>query len=224
MGHAAYRGVRGRLGHADLTAGSACLVRALERMGVRFEVTGLDVTEAHGGPVVFVCNHMSALETQVLPGIIGHERPLTFVIKASLMRYPIFRRVLGAFDPIIVSRTDPRADLAHVLQEGGRKLEAGVSVIIFPQAHRSDGFVAEGFGTLGMRLARRAGVPMVPVALSTRAWSRGRWVEDMGWIDPALPVRFSFGPPIPVGTDPAKAHRDVADYIAARIAEWDASP
>jgi 1-acyl-sn-glycerol-3-phosphate acyltransferase len=220
MGRAGYLATRGRLTSAGLSDGSACLVRALERVGVRFEVTGLEAVRGHAGPVVFVGNHMSALETQAMPGILGRDHPVTFVTKASLMKYPVFRDVLGAFDPIVVSRTDPRADLTHVLKEGGRKLEGGTSVIIFPQAHRSDGFVPEAFGTLGMRLARRTGVPMVPVALSTGAWGRGKWVEDLGWINPALPVRFAFGAPITVDGDPAEAHRAVVDFIGSHMEAW----
>lgn len=219
-GRAAHRAKRGCLDHAGLADGSACLKRALERVGVRFQVTGLEALANRQGPVVFVGNHMSAMETQVMPGIIGRDHPVTFVTKASLMGYPVFKHVLGAFDPIIVSRTDARADLVHVLQEGARRLEAGISVIIFPQAHRADGFNPETFGTLGMRLARRTGVPMVPVALDTSAWGRGKWKEDMGWIDPSLPVRFAFGDPVEIGADQTAAHRAVVDFIAARLAEW----
>jgi 1-acyl-sn-glycerol-3-phosphate acyltransferase len=190
-------------------------------VGVRVEITGAEALAAGEGPYVFVCNHMSAMETQVLPGIIGLARPLTFVTKGSLMRYPVFSRVLGAFDPIVVSRTDPRSDLRHVLEMGKSKLEAGISVIIFPQARRTDDFDPEAFGTMGLRLARAAGVPMVPIALRTGAWGRGRWVEDLGMIDPTKTVRFAIGAPIPVGDDGPAAHRAVAAFIAERVTTWD---
>jgi 1-acyl-sn-glycerol-3-phosphate acyltransferase len=40
---------------------------ALENVGVRFEITGLDNLKSFEGPAVFIANHMSTLETFVLP-------------------------------------------------------------------------------------------------------------------------------------------------------------
>lgn len=221
--NAALKAVRGRLTYDGLMRGSGCIVRALERAGVRFHVQGDAVLAKGEGPYVFVCNHMSAMETQVLPAIVGRTRPVTFVVKPSLMRYPIFKHVLGTFDPIVVTRTDPRADLRHVLTAGKQKLEAGVSVIIFPQARRSEDFDPEAFGSMGMRLAKAAKVPMVPIALATNAWGRGAWVEDMGPIDPSKPVRFAIGEPVDVGEDASASHRQVTAFIADHLASWSGS-
>ena len=41
-------------------------------------------------PVIFIGNHMSTLETFVLPWIILPHRPLTFVVKRELLGYPLF--------------------------------------------------------------------------------------------------------------------------------------
>lgn len=217
---AALAAMRGRLTYERLVAGSGRLMRALQRCGVRFEICGTDGLADGQGPFVFVCNHMSAMETQVLPAIIGRTRNVTFVVKPSLMRYPLFRRVLGAFDPIIVTRTDARADLRNVLKLGKQKLDAGISVIIFPQARRSSHFDPETFGSMGWRLAKAAKVPMVPIALATEAWGRGAWVEDAGPIDPTRPARFAIGAPIAIADDPAAAHRQVTDFIAEHLRAW----
>ncbi|MGE4277964.1 MAG: lysophospholipid acyltransferase family protein [Magnetospirillum sp.] len=220
---AATKSIFVRLTHQDLVKGSHRIVRALKRCGVRFDITGAESLATAHGPYVFVCNHMSAMETQVLPAIVDRVGPTTFVVKPSLMRYPVFRRVLASFDPIIVSRTDPRADLRHVLDMGKRKLEAGISVIIFPQAHRSEDFDPASFGSMGWRLAKAAKVPMVPVALSTTAWGKGSVLDDAGPIDPAKPARFAIGAPLEIGADPAAAHRRTTDFIAGRLAEWSAA-
>ena len=222
MGRAGFRASRGRLDYDGLAAGSTCLMRALERSGVRFEIAGAAALDLSDGPVVFVCNHMSALETQVLPAIVGRTRPVTFVVKPSLLRYPGFGAVLAAFDPIVVSRTDPRADLRTVLDVGSRRLADGISVIVFPQAHRTDGFQPAAFNTLGMRLARAAGAPMVPIALSTATWTRGSLIEDLGWIVPTRTARFAVGPRIAVGDDAAAAHGAVVAFIGGHLAAWTA--
>ena len=42
-------------------------------------------------PVVFIGNHMSTLETMVLPGLIAPHREVTFVVKESLVKPSAFR-------------------------------------------------------------------------------------------------------------------------------------
>lgn len=211
---------RGELTNADLVRGSHALRRALERAGVSISVSGIEVLSEQNGPFVFVANHMSALETQVLPAILEAAAPCTFVVKDGLTSYPIFGPVLHAFDPIVIKRTEPKADLAMVLQEGSARLRKGISVIVFPQAHRTQTFDPQAFNSIGMRLARFAGVPMVPIALSTTAWTIGRIVKDIGWIVPSRPVRFAIGSPVIIGSDGGAAHRRAAEFIGSTIAEW----
>ncbi|MDF1793512.1 MAG: lysophospholipid acyltransferase family protein [Thalassobaculaceae bacterium] len=220
IGSAAYQARRGRLTNDRLIEGSHALRRSLESVGVRFEVSGLEAVDWSQGPFVFAANHMSAMETQILPSVLSPAAPCTFVVKSSLMSYPVFGAVLKAFDPIVVERSDPKADLRQVLQEGGKRLASGKSVIVFPQAHRTEAFDRKGFNTIGVRLARSAGVPIVPVALHTTAWSQGRWVSDIGWIVPKRPARFAVGSPIAVEAGGRDAQEQVVSFIEARLAEW----
>ncbi|SDG14565.1 lysophospholipid acyltransferase family protein [Thalassobaculum litoreum] len=221
IGSAAYQARRGRLTNARLVQGSHALRRSLEAVGVRFEISGVEDADWTGGPYVFAANHMSALETQILPSILSSVAPCTFVVKSSLLRYPVFGPVLKGFDPIVVDRVDPRADLRQVLSEGGKRLAAGMSVIVFPQAHRTVAFDRKGFNTIGVRLARAAGVPIVPIALQTSAWSEGRWLQDIGWIVPKRPVRFAVGAPITIDADSRGAQEQVVEFIESRLSAWD---
>lgn len=223
MTRTAYKARLGRLTNADLVKGSHALRRSLESVGVRFEITGLETVDGRNGPCVFVANHMSSLETQILPSILQAAAPCTFVVKSSLLRYPILGPVLRGFDPITVERADPRADLRRVIEQGTERLRRGLSVIVFPQAHRTATFSRKTFNSIGMRLARAAGVPMVPIALDTATWMPGRLVKDIGWILPDRPARFAIGAPIAVGDDGAAAHRQVVAFIEARIEEWAAA-
>lgn len=220
MSRAALKAGRGRLRNADLVNGSHALRRSLESVGVRFEISGLDRVDWNAGPYVFVANHMSSLETQILPSILAPAAPCTFVVKSSLLKYPILGPVLRGFDPITVDRADPRADLRRVLDGGTERLRRGMSVIVFPQAQRTATFSRKAFNSIGMRLARAAGVPMVPIALDTATWKPGRLIKDIGWILPDRPARFAIGAPIAVAADGAAAHRDVMAFIEARLAEW----
>lgn len=225
IGYASFKAGRGRLDNAELVNGSHALRRSLESVGVRFEVAGAEaLRQRGGGPYVFVANHVSALETQILPSILQDSAPCTFVVKSSLVTYPIFGRVLRAFNPIVVGREDPRADLRQVIEQGSDRLRDGISVIIFPQAHRTATFDRKVFNSIGMRLAKAAGVPIVPIALDTGAWSQGRLVTDIGWITPDRPVRFAIGDPIKVTAAGQAAHQETIAFIEATLAEWHAIP
>ncbi len=217
---AARKAAGGRLCYGDLVIGSHAMRRALERVGVRFDIQGQHRLAHLMGPVVFVANHMSALETQTLPAILQDAGPCTFVIKDSLLRLPMFGPVLRGFDPIVVSRADARQDLMTVLHEGRARLARGQSVIIFPQGHRSPEFDPQRFNSLGMRLARQAQVPLVPIALDTAAWEIGTLVSDIGRIVPTRPVRFAIGAPISPHLGGKAMQRESLAHIEQTLSTW----
>jgi 1-acyl-sn-glycerol-3-phosphate acyltransferase len=220
---AIYKGYRKAKRHqfdAVAAAGTGTEIRrALESVGIAFEVTG-EENLGRDRPVVYVANHMSVLETLVLPALLPTSPQPTFVVKKSLLSYPIFGKVLGALDPIIVERDSARADLATVLVEGEARLKRGMSVVVFPQAARSVVFDPAVFNTLGAKLAQRAGAPIVPLALKTDAWGIGRYVRDIGWIDPSRKVRFAFGRRVDAPRGDRQAHEAVVAFIQAKLAGW----
>jgi 1-acyl-sn-glycerol-3-phosphate acyltransferase len=194
--------------------------RALERVGVQIEITGIDSFRTLDGPCVFVGNHMSALETFVLPAIIAPFKDVTFVIKRSLIDYPVFKHIMRSRDPIVVDRTNPRKDFEAVLDGGTARLKAGRSVIIFPQTTRTATVDPETFNTIGIKLARKAGVPIVPIALRTEAWGNGRLLKDFGKIDPSKAVHFAFDKPLWVKGRGAEEHREIIEFILGKLKGW----
>jgi 1-acyl-sn-glycerol-3-phosphate acyltransferase len=196
------------------------VLRALERVGVRFEVAGVRNLQGPAPACVVIGNHMSTLETVILPVIIRPFRDVTFVVKDSLVVYPVFRHIMGVLSPIPVTRTDPRQDLKAVLEQGQERLERGMSVVVFPQTTRTHVFDPDQFSTLGVKLARRAGVPIVPMALRTDAWDNGRILKDFGRIHPSRRVHFEFGEPMEVQGRGAEEHEAISDFIRARLQEW----
>ena len=96
------------------------ILRGLERAGVHVSITGLHNLTADPRPAVVVANHMSTLETFVLPGIVNPVRTCTFVIKPSLMDYPVFGHVMRSRNPIVVSRDNPRQDPGEEYEQGTR--------------------------------------------------------------------------------------------------------
>ena len=211
---------RGIYDNRQWVASSLATVRALESVGGRFEIEGLDAVRRLSAPCVFIGNHMSVLETFVLPCLIVPHRDVTFVIKESLTVYPWFGHVMRSRDPVVVGRENAREDLRVVMEEGQKRLAAGVSIVIFPQTTRSEEFDPKRFNSLGVKLARKAGAPVVPFALKTDAWGLGRRIKDFGPIRPDRTVHIRFGEPMNVKGAGKAEHESIVDFIRSHLVSW----
>lgn len=211
---------RGRYNTARWCESSLATLRALEEVGVHIEIRGMDSVRKLDGPCVFIANHMSTLETFVLPTIISPFKEATFVVKQSLLDYPIFKHIMRSRNPITVGRSNPRDDLKAVLNGGAERLLAGTSIIIFPQTTRAPVFDPEAFNTIGIKLARKAGVPVVPIALKTDAWGTGKYLKDYGRISPGKRVYFEFGKPMLIEDRGTEEHAAIIEFISSKLGEW----
>jgi len=211
---------RNRYNDAEFFQSSFEVLRALEKVGVRFEMTGLDAIKQLNTPCIVISNHMSVLETTVLPGVIGTFRKVTFIVKQSLLAYPVFGQVLHSRNPIAVGRDNPRQDLKAVLEGGMERLKRGISIIAFPQTTRTLSFDPVQFNSIGIKLARKANVPVVPLALSTDAWGTGKYLKDLGKIDASKKVSFAFGEPMGVQGRGSDEHQAIISFISGKLEGW----
>jgi 1-acyl-sn-glycerol-3-phosphate acyltransferase len=211
---------RGPYVTADWVASSLETLRALEEIGAVIEINGVDNFRTLDGPCVFIGNHMSTLETMVLPAIISQFKDSTFVVKQSLVDYPVFKHIMRSRDPITVGRTNPRDDLKAVFEGGEERLKAGRSIVIFPQTTRTGVFDPGQFNTIGIKLAKKANVPVVPLALKTDAWGNGKYLKDYGKVDVSKKVWFEFGKPLWIKDRGTEEHQQIIDFISGKLKEW----
>jgi 1-acyl-sn-glycerol-3-phosphate acyltransferase len=202
------------------TDSSYYIFRLIEKSGGRFHITGMENITKTAGPVLFISNHMSTLETMILPCIIAPLREATFVVKESLVRHPLFGDVMRSRNPIVVGRTDPRKDLEAVMNGGADLLDQGISIIIFPQSTRSLEFRPEEFNSLGVKLAKKAGVKVVPIALKTDFWGNGKLIKEMGPLDRHKPIHIKFGEPFSVKGNGKEENQKIIDFIKSSLEEW----
>ena len=195
--------------------------KLLENCGAKIHIKGLDNIKNVKGPVVFIGNHMSILETFILPGLIIPFKPVSFIVKESLIKHFFFGAVMKATNPISVTRTDPKKDFKAVMTGGAKLLEEGRSMIVFPQSTRGD-FVAEEFGSIGDKLAQRTKTTVIPVALKTDFWSNGEILKDFGRIYRDKDIYFEFDKPLTPDVEKAKRRPIIIDFITARLKEWGA--
>jgi 1-acyl-sn-glycerol-3-phosphate acyltransferase len=194
----------------------------IEKTGGKFHITGMENITKPEGPVLFISNHMSTLETMILPSIIAPHREVTFVVKESLVKHPLFGDVMRSRNPIVVGRTDPRKDLEAVMNGGMDLLSKGISIIIFPQSTRSLAFKPEEFNSLGVKLAKKAGVQVVPIAIKTDFWGNGKWVKELGPLDNKKPIYFKFGEPISITGNGKEENQRIIEFIQSNLAVWNA--
>ena len=99
-------------------------------------------------------------------------------------------------------------------------LNRGISIIIFPQSTRSLEFKPEEFNSLGVKLAKKAGVEVVPIALKTDFWGSGRLVKELGPIDRRKPIHFRFGEPFEVTGSGKEENQKIIEFIQASLDAW----
>lgn len=223
MFHSRALALRGLYDDEAWAASSLEILRRLERCGARFHISGLDNVRALAGPAVFVANHMSTFETLILPGLVNPIRPCTYVVKEKLLKGLIWGPIMRSREPIAVTRKDARKDLDTVMSEGTRMLAAGRSIIIFPQGTRTDVFSRAGFNSLGVKLAARAGVPVLPVALKTDYWGNSPLFRGFGPVRRDRPVMMEFAPALSVEAGSRAAHEAVLNFIEGRLRAWGAA-
>ena len=139
------------------------------------------------------------------------------------MKYPYFKDILKSLECITVTRTNPVQDLKKILKDGPALLEKGISIVIFPQ-HTRGKFDPAEFSSIACKLAKRAKVPLVPLALDTRLWGKGRIISDLGPVRRDIPVRFAFGEAMTIDKNEKEVHASYLEFISGKLKEWGALP
>lgn len=214
---------RGEYGDDAWVSSSLDVLRRLEMAGIRIDISGIENIERQDGPAVFVGNHMSMMETMLLPVIIQPIMPVTFVVKDSLLAYPFFKHIMRSRNPVAVTRTNPRQDFKVVMSEGVNRLREGISVIVFPQTTRSHSFDPEQMSTIGVKLAKKAEVPVIPLALKTDCWQNGTLIKDFGKLDLSKTAHYCFGAPIKIVGKGDEEQAEINTFIVNSLTRWGSS-
>ena len=217
-------GLAGKKGKLDKEAQirlSSENVGLIERMGGSVHIRGLEnIRKCAGKPAVLIGNHMSLLETALLHSVMRPRLDFTFVIKRSLFDVKYFGDIMRSLEAIAVDRVNPRDDFKAVLTEGKERLARGKSIVLFPQATRSEMFIPENFNTIGIKLAKSAGVPVLPLALKTDFLGNGKLIRDMGPVRRKNEVYFEFGEPVMVTDSGKDIHENIIEFIQSRLDKW----
>jgi 1-acyl-sn-glycerol-3-phosphate acyltransferase len=186
--------------------------------GVRIALRG----ELAREPSVIVANHISYFD----PLVISSLMPCAAIAKREVAGWPVIGELLKRMGVMWIARGDA-ASGARVLFEAQRALEQGVSVLVFPE-----GTTTDGQGVLPMKrgsfgLAKLAGVPVVPVALSYErreaAWTGDdaflpHYLRSMGEACTRVSVRV-LDPVSMTGRQPEPAAAQVREAIERALSQ-----
>jgi putative phosphoserine phosphatase/1-acylglycerol-3-phosphate O-acyltransferase len=156
--------------------------------GLDFEVEGLDHLRRKG-PTIYVFNHQSLLDSMVLAHLLRED--VVALCKKEMANTPVVGMLLRQADTIFVDRAD--TDQREVLQRALDVLKSGRSLVIAPEGSRSTLGDIQPFKHGAFYLARKAGVPIVPIVLHN--------VKDAlpngGWLIRPATIRVTVLPPMP---------------------------
>lgn len=193
--------------------------KALHLFGIERVLVG----ELPKGPCLIVANHLSWLDILV----IGSVMQVRFLSKAEVAHWPIVGRLASGAGTLYVNRGDRRsADRA--LADIEAALNAGDQVVVFPEGTSTRGPMPLKFRSRLIEAACRAGVPVVPLALSYHGPGKSfaSYAEDDDFVThmsrviqaPFIRARLAIGASIATGVAAADvarlAQRDVELMLA----------
>jgi 1-acyl-sn-glycerol-3-phosphate acyltransferase len=193
------------------------LVAVLQFVGVmKLEVEGGDALRTRH-PAIVVANHPTWLDVMVLLSLTPRA---CCVVKNAHWGNPCFYGIVRAAE--YVSNADP----VELVEAGSRQLEAGYTMIIFPEGTRSPApnrlhAFSRGFA----HMAIKAGTPILPVLMDC---DPPVFTKQLRWYNvPARAFRMRVNVLEPVGveqlsdheTSPALAARSVTSAIEAHITQ-----
>ena len=187
----------------------------LSHWAVRINRT--DNTKLPEGGVLFVSNHEGYGDIPAFMGAIK-DKQFGFVAKDELIKIPVFAKWIVRIRSIMLVREDPRIAL-KVFAEGEDLLKRGFSLVIFPEGTRAKGQGMKPFAKGSLRMAFKAGVPIVPVAI------KGSWecFESSGYPHSGVINFHAFEPIETKGlqkSDEGPLSEHVEALIRAKHEEW----
>jgi 1-acyl-sn-glycerol-3-phosphate acyltransferase len=185
-------------------------------LGIKNRVTGMEnLPTGPKDPAVLLVKHQSTWETFVMPALMPH--PLAYVFKKELLSVPFFGWAMARMDMIHIDRGQQSKAFAKVVTQGKRLMGEGVWVIMFPEGTRIPRGQVGTYKTGGARLAIEAGVPVIPIAVtSAKCWPTKAFIKKPGVVD------ISIGKAIASeGREPDELMQEVQAWIESEMRRLD---
>ncbi len=128
-------------------------------MGVKVKVSGKE--HVQNIAYLILPNHQSFLD---IPLIIRNVRPVSFLAKVEIKKWPLFGPVMERAHCIFVNRSS-RESRSMVAPAMGKKMKEGVSFCVFPEGTRTRTGKLNPFKEGIFNIALENGIPILPVTI-----------------------------------------------------------
>ena len=183
----------------------------LRAAGVRLTTRGTERIDRRAS-YIYMANHASKLDIPAL--LVALPTATRFLAKRSLFAIPLFGWSLRAAGFVAIDRHDP-SQAQSSFSRSMRGMEAGYSLLVFPEGTRSVDGRLHPFKRGGFLLALKSGQPIVPVGVrgTARLQPKGSQVYRPGQVE------VVFGEPIAVSDYGVRGRGRLMAEVRLRIAE-----
>ncbi|MGB8339714.1 MAG: lysophospholipid acyltransferase family protein [Burkholderiales bacterium] len=172
--------------------------------GIKEEIRGAE--NVPSTPTIVMAKHQSSWETVFF---VTYFPEHTWVIKQELVRVPFFGWGIAMLTPVAIDRSAGKDSLQQVVEQGAKRLEEGLWMMIWPEGHRIAPDKKGRYKIGGAWLAAQTNTPILPVAHNAGTY----WPRHWFWKTPGT-ITMSIGPLIhPNGREPSEILTEVETWI-----------
>ncbi len=159
-------------------------------------------------PCVIVSNHQGQWETFSMQYLF---HPLCTLLKRELLYIPLWGWAMGLLNPIAINRNKPKEAILQTLDEGSKRLEEGLFVLLFPEGTRVEAGKVGNYARSSFELAKRNNVKVLPICHNSGdCWPAHKFIKHSGTI------KLSIGEPIKV-VDSKKSAEEVRAWTEKKL-------
>lgn len=179
--------------------------------GIKKKVIGVERVP-RDTPVLFIFNHRGFFDVilayYTVPVLAG------FVSKKEIAKIPGLRLWMRLVRCVFLDRDNPREGIKAILK-GIERIKSGTSMFISPEGTRNSGEGLLEFKPGSLKMAEKAGCPIVPVAIT----NANKVFEDhLPWIK-ATEMTIEYGEPILIHELSKEAKAELLEHCREKVLE-----
>jgi 1-acyl-sn-glycerol-3-phosphate acyltransferase len=159
-------------------------------------------------PCVIVSNHQGQWETFSMQYLF---HPLCTLLKRELLYIPLWGWAMSLLRPIAINRSKPKQAILQTLDEGSKRLQEGLFVLLFPEGTRVEAGKVGHYARSSFELAKRNNVKVLPICHNSGdCWPAHKFIKQPGTI------KLFIGEPIEV-EDSKKSAEEVRAWTEKNL-------
>ena len=140
-------------------------------------------------PCVIVSNHQGQWETFSMQYLF---HPLCTLLKRELLYIPLWGWAMKLLNPIAINRSKPKEAIVQTLDEGSKRLNSGLFVLLFPEGTRVAAGKVGNYARSSFELAKRNNVKVLPICHNSgECWPAHKFLKNSGTIKLSIGQPFN---------------------------------